>query len=313
MILQARMMQGSVLKKVVEVARNVAGDRANLVFSTTGFSLQASNVAIMVAVVLPSDAFDYYHCDRTISVGIDLDSMFRIFRVSSDDDIVTIKAFDGVDYITFVFESPRQDKVSEFMTKDIHVDQEQLLHISEAEYHAILETENHAVLKMPSVVFARICSELAEVGDSVTIKITEKAANFSTKGELGISIIFCRHNLDVDKVTSLLPSCVECMLIVIYGRFFHVGVKLCADSIQQFELQTDGFMPWIQPEEAVVIEMNETVSVTFSLRLISSFTKTAPLCNTVTISFVSEMPSVFEYKIAETGYARFFLRPREEH
>ena len=60
-----------------------------------------------------------------------------------------------------------QDKVSEFMTKDIDVvDQEPLLHISEAEYHAILETENHAILKMPSVVFARICSELADVGDS---------------------------------------------------------------------------------------------------------------------------------------------------
>lgn len=146
----------------------------------------------------------------------------------------------------------------------------------------------------------------------VTIKITEKSAKFSTKGELGISTIICRQNLDVDKVTFLLLSYVECMLIVIYGRFFHVGVKLCVDSIQQFELQTDGFMAWIQPEEAVVIEMNETVSVTFSLRLINSFTKTAPLCNTVTISFVSEMPSVFEYKIAETGYVRFFLRPREE-
>ncbi|KAK6646145.1 hypothetical protein PHAVU_L010543 [Phaseolus vulgaris] len=258
MLLQARMVQGSVLKKVVEVARNVAGERANLVFSTTGFSLQANNVAIMVAVVLPSDAFDYYHCDRTISIGISLDSMFRIFRVSSDDDIVTIKAFDGVDYLTFVFESPKQDKVSEFMTKDIDVvDQEPLLHISEA--------ENHAMLKMPSVVFARIFSELADVGDSVTIKITDKSAKFSTKGEHGISTIICRQNLDVDK-----------------------------------------------PEEAVVIEMNETVSVTFSLRLINSFTKTAPLCNTVTISFVSEMPSVFEYKIAETGYVRFFLRPREE-
>ena len=104
-MLQARMVQGSVLKKVVEVARNVAGESANLVFSTTGFSLQANNVAIMVAAVLPSDAFDYYHCDRTISIGISLDSMFRIFRVSSDDDIVTIKAFDGVDCLTFVFES----------------------------------------------------------------------------------------------------------------------------------------------------------------------------------------------------------------
>ncbi|KAK7371866.1 hypothetical protein VNO80_05232 [Phaseolus coccineus] len=267
-MLRARLVQGSVLKKVVEVTRNVAGERANLVFSTTGFSLQANNLSVtaMVAIVLPSDAFDCYDCDRTISIGVNLDSMFRIFRVSSDDDIVTIKALHGVDYVTFIFESPRQDKVSEFMTKEIHVDQEQLLHISEVEYHAILETESHAILKMPSVVFARICSELADVGDSVTIKITEKAAKFSTKGELGTSTIVCRQNLDVDK-----------------------------------------------PEEAVVIEMNETVSMTFSLRLINSFTRAAPLSNTVTISFVSEMPSVFEYKIAETGYARFFLRPREEY
>jgi len=69
-MLKARMVEGSVLKKVVEVTRNVAGKGAKLVFSTTGFSLQATylSTAAMVVIVIPSDAFDCYQCDSTISI-----------------------------------------------------------------------------------------------------------------------------------------------------------------------------------------------------------------------------------------------------
>jgi len=70
----------------------------------------------------------------------------------------------------------------------------------------------------------------------------------------------------------------------------------------------------IQVEEAIVIEMNETVSVTFSLRLINSFARGAEsLSETVDINFLRDKPSVVEYKIAQTGYARFYLHPSKEH
>ncbi|GJU32772.1 proliferating cell nuclear antigen [Tanacetum coccineum] len=66
------------------------------------------------------------------------------------------------------------------------------------------------------------------------------------------------------------------------------------------------------PEEAIIIEMNEPVSLTFALRYMNSFTKASPLSSTVTFSLSSELPVVVEYKIAEMGYIRFYLAPKIE-
>ncbi|BAT80542.1 hypothetical protein LR48_Vigan07g001300 [Vigna angularis] len=273
-MVRACVLQGSILKKVVEATKDVAAEGANLVFSTVGFSLKATNPSLgaIVAVVLPADAFDSYHGVCTVSMIVDLHCMSRIFHVSSEDDIITVEECPEPEGVSLVFQNPRHDKTSEFRMKEISIDKEWLLHplhIPEVEHHSILETENLATLKMPSLVFQRICSELADIGDSgsvlVTIKVTEEAIKFKTKGELGTSIVTCSQKFDVQK-----------------------------------------------PEESVVIEMNEPVRVKFSLKLINSVTKAASLSDRVTINFLREMPSVFEYKIAQTGYARFYLHPSKE-
>jgi len=70
--------------------------------------------------------------------------------------------------------------------------------------------------------------ELCFVLIVVTIKIIEekgKTVKFITKGELGTSMVVCRHNVDVDRVTIVIAFLyVECMLLVIYIRFFDVGM-----------------------------------------------------------------------------------------
>lgn len=58
--------------------------------------------------------------------------------------------------------------------------------------------------------------------------------------------------------------------------------------------------------------MEETVSLTFALRYMNSFTKATPLANQVTISLSSDLPVVVEYKVAEMGHIRFYLAPKIE-
>lgn len=68
----------------------------------------------------------------------------------------------------------------------------------------------------------------------------------------------------------------------------------------------------LQPEEAVVIEMEEPVSLTFALRYLNSFTKATPLASQVTISLSSDLPVVIEYRIEDMGYIRYYLAPKIE-
>ncbi|XP_030448428.1 proliferating cell nuclear antigen-like [Syzygium oleosum] len=65
-----------------------------------------------------------------------------------------------------------------------------------------------------------------------------------------------------------------------------------------------------KPEDATIIKKNKSVSLTFALRYMNSFTKVTPLVNQVRISLSSDPSGVVEYKIVDMGYVRFHLAPK---
>ncbi|KAL1332630.1 hypothetical protein HN51_061409 [Arachis hypogaea] len=190
-MLELRLVQGSLLKKVVDAIRDLVND-ASFDCSATGFSLQAmdSSHVALVALLLRSEGFDHYRCDRNISMGMNLNNMAKMLRCAGNDDIITFKGDDGSDTVSFMFESPTQDKISDFEMKLMDIDSERL-GIPEAKYQAIV--------RMPSTEFARICKDLGSIGDTVVISVTKEGVKFSTRGDIGSANIVCRQNTDVDK------------------------------------------------------------------------------------------------------------------
>jgi len=106
-MLELRLVQGSLLKKVLESIKELVTD-ANFDCSSTGFSLQAmdSSHVALVALLLRSEGFEHYRCDRNMSMGMNLNNMAKMLKCAGNDDIITIKAEDGGDTVTFMFESP---------------------------------------------------------------------------------------------------------------------------------------------------------------------------------------------------------------
>ncbi|KAB2607035.1 proliferating cell nuclear antigen-like [Pyrus ussuriensis x Pyrus communis] len=190
-MLELRLVQGSLLKKVLESIKDLVND-ANFDCSSSGFSLQAmdSSHVALVALLLRSEGFEHYRCDRNISMGMNLGNMSKMLKCAGNDDIITIKADDGSDTVTFMFESPTQDKISDFEMKLMDIDSEHL-GIPEAEYQSIVT--------MPSAEFARICKDLSGIGDTVVISVTKEGVKFSTRGDIGTANIVCRQNTTVDK------------------------------------------------------------------------------------------------------------------
>ena len=73
--------------------------------------------------------------------------MKYLCRCAANDDIITVKAQDQADNVTFMFESPNQEKVSDYEMKLMNLDQEHL---------GIPETDYACVIKMPAAEFARV-------------------------------------------------------------------------------------------------------------------------------------------------------------
>lgn len=188
---EARLVQGGLLKRVLESVKDLVND-ANFDCSSTGFSLQAmdSSHVSLVALMLRSDGFEHYRCDRSISMGMNLGNMAKMLKCAGNDDIITMKAEDSGDTVTFMFESPSQERISDFELKLMDIDSEQL---------GIPDTDYSATIKMPAGEFQRICRDLSSIGDTVVVSVTKDGVKFSTTGDIGSANITVRQNTAVDK------------------------------------------------------------------------------------------------------------------
>jgi len=254
---EARLVQGSLFKKVLEAVKDLLTD-AKWDCAGNGISLQAmdSSHVSLVSLSMLSEGFDTFRCDRNISLGMNLTSMSKIMKCAGNDDAITMKAGDDADTVTFMFESPNGEKVSDYEMKLMDLDTEHL---------GIPETDYNCVVKMPSAEFARVCRDLSQIGESVLICCTKEGVKFSASGDLGTGNIKLAQSASVDK-----------------------------------------------EEEAVIIEMQEAVQLTFALRYLNFFTKATPLSPQVTLSMSADVPLVVEYKVGDMGHVRYYLAPKIE-
>lgn len=105
-MLEATLSEGAVFKKIIESIKDIIQD-VQFEFSSAGMSLQAMETShvVLVMLLLRSEGFDSYRCDRTMPIGINIASLSKIIKCAGNDDSITIKADDGGDTINFVFES----------------------------------------------------------------------------------------------------------------------------------------------------------------------------------------------------------------
>merc|ERR1712018_837587 len=160
---EARLVQGNLLKKVLESLKDLLNE-ATWDCADTGIQLQAmdnSHVSL-VSVLLRADGFDKFRCDRQLSMGMNLTSMSKILRCAANDDIITIKA---------------QDQA----------------------HLGIPETDYAAVIKMPAAEFQRVIKDLSQFGESVVISCTKEGVKFSAAGDIGVGNIKLAQTANVDK------------------------------------------------------------------------------------------------------------------
>lgn len=151
--------------------------------------MDSSHVSL-VAVTLRSSGFDHFRCDRPISLGFNSANMSKILKCAGNDDVVTLKADDNGDAVSFMFETSTQSRISHFSLKLMDIDSEHL---------GIPQTEYKCQVKMPSGEFQRICKELDNFGDTVKISATKEGIKFSVAGEEGSGDIICKQDPSVDE------------------------------------------------------------------------------------------------------------------
>jgi proliferating cell nuclear antigen len=63
-------------------------------------------------------------------------------------------------------------------------------------------------------------------------------------------------------------------------------------------------------DDATVIELQQSVSMTFSIKYLVNFTKATPLSTRVSLNLSSDVPLLVDYKLENLGYVRYYLAPK---
>lgn len=187
---EAKLSEGTHLKKLIEAMKDVFSD-VNFDCSSSGISCQAMDTShvCLCSVLLRADSFEPYRCDRNITLGMNCTTMSKVLKCAGNDESITMRAEDNADTVTFVYEKPNQERVSKFEVKVMDIDSEHL---------GIPEQEYDAVIRLPSAELSRICRDLSQFGDTVTIACTKDGIRFSCQGEQGNGSITLRQSSAVD-------------------------------------------------------------------------------------------------------------------
>jgi proliferating cell nuclear antigen len=65
-----------------------------------------------------------------------------------------------------------------------------------------------------------------------------------------------------------------------------------------------------KPDQDVLIELSEPVTLTFSLKYLVNFCKASGLSTKVKLCMSQEVPLLVEYGLAGSSYLRFYLAPK---
>lgn len=190
-MLEARFGQGLILKKVFEAIKEMVTD-VNLECNEAGIQLQAmdsSNVSL-VSMELKESCFDFYRCDKNRTLGLNMTTVAKVFKLCGNDDAVILRHEDDGDTVSFVFENASEDRLSEFEMKLMQIEQEHL---------GVPESDFQVTVELPSADLKRICGDLSQFADTVMIETTNKHVKFSTRGEIGGGGVLLKPKASTDK------------------------------------------------------------------------------------------------------------------
>merc|ERR1711976_745492 len=177
MVLEAHLQQAVLLKKLVDAIKELCKD-VNFDCSEKGLQVQAmdSSHVALVSLLLLEAAFAEFKCDRPTSLGMNVDSLGKIFKMCGPNDSLKLRWQNDADTLNFQCESSTDDRIADFDLKLMQI---------ESEHMEIPEQHYKVVARLPSSEFQRICRDLREFGETMQVKASKEGITFSVQGDVG--------------------------------------------------------------------------------------------------------------------------------
>jgi len=223
MVLEAHLQQAVLLKKVVDAMKDLCKD-VNFDCSEKGLQVQSmdSSHVALVSLLLRESAFSDFKCDRATSLGMNVDSLGKIFKMCGPTDSLKLKWQNEADTVNFQCESGEDDRIADFELKLMQI---------ESEHMEIPEQQYKVVAKLPSAEFLKVCRDLKEFGETMQIQASKDGIRFSVQGDVGTGNVVLKPReaeKPEDRVTLTVHESVTATFALRYLVTFAKAAPLCS-------------------------------------------------------------------------------------
>merc|ERR1712093_247435 len=218
----AQLQQAALLRKVVEAMKDLCKD-VNFDCSEKGIQVQSmdSSHVALVSLLLRECAFVDFKCDRPTSLGMNVDSLSKVFKICGPNDSLKLKWQHDADTLNFQCENSEDDRIADFDLKLMQI---------ESEHMEIPEQHYKVVARLPSGEFQKICRDLKEFGETMQVSASKDGIRFSVQGDVGAGNVMLKPReaeKSEDKVTLTVHEPVTATFALRYLVTFAKAAPLC--------------------------------------------------------------------------------------
>lgn len=165
-------VQAVAFKAVFEVLKDILND-VNIYFKKDGIQIITLDTArsALVDMFLRAENFEEYVCEEDIIAGVNIANTFKLLKTITNNDVITM-SITSKEYIDISIQNEGKKSITKFQLKLLDIDEDQI---------ELPDVDISVVTTMPSIDFQRMCRDMNNVANDVTI--TRRGKHFTVKCE----------------------------------------------------------------------------------------------------------------------------------
>ena len=162
-LMKIRTVQSNAIRTLIEGLKDILTD-TSFQLSPAGIKLLCmdGNHVSLVSLKLEAENFEYFKCENTFKIGLNISNFHKLIKTVSNNDTITlaILASDPTE-MTITIENTDKNSITTYNLKLLDIDDEEL---------SVPESEFETIITMPSTDFQRYCRDMITLGDTITIE-----------------------------------------------------------------------------------------------------------------------------------------------
>jgi proliferating cell nuclear antigen len=223
-------VQASAFKTAFEVLKDILND-VNFVFTAEGVTMTTLDTARVALVNLNmlSENFEEYTFtgdQESVIAGVNVTNMFKILKTIQNNDTLSFYIKDS-EHIHIKIENASKKSTTSFSLKLLDINTDVIM---------LPEVHMQAVTTIQSIDFQRMCRDMHNIGNEVTIKRSKNLFTVSCNGD------FASQNTDIETSNELEEDCIfEGTYSLKYINLFTKATSMCS-LVQIYQEKENKFL-----------------------------------------------------------------------